>query len=108
MKIATITTMTLATLLTAGMMSGNAVAYEATTCKTISFVASGSSAGGIAKFRKRRAERRAKSAWEKKAYDALGSKYDDFDDARIVYSYWGYTNRGNPKYTVKASIKACV
>ena len=108
MKNATIITAALATLLTTGLMSGTASAYQGTTCKTVDIVASGSSAGGIAKFRKRRAERRAISQWETIAKHNFGPKYDDFDDVTVIDSHWGYTSRGNPKYTVKASIKVCI
>ena len=108
MKNATIITAALATLLTTGLMSGNATAYNGTTCKTIELTASGSSAGGIAKFRNRRAKRRAESDWEKQAKHHFGPKYDDIDDATITYSKWSQTSRGNPVYTLKAKIRVCI
>lgn len=93
---------------TASLMSGNAAAYNnRIVCKTIHIGAEGSSAGAIAKFRKRRAKRRAISAWEDIA-KLYGPAYADFDKATVIYSKWGLTSRGNTKYTVKARIKVCI
>ena len=106
MKNATIITAALATLLTAGFMSGNAAA-ETTICKDITIKAEGSSAGGIAKFRQRRAERRAKKAWTKQA-KAYGEAYNSFSKAIDPDFVRGYTGRGNPKVTITADLKVCI
>ena len=103
MKNATIITATLATLLTTGLMSGNAVAAE---CKSFTVTASGSSAGAIAKFRKRRAERRARSSWETFVAKQYGSRFANINAAKNVHMSCGLNARGNTKCTVKA--KACV
>ena len=106
MKTRTTLIISTATLLLSTMLiSGNAAA--ATDCKTVTVTASGSSAGGIAKFRKRRAERRANSAWESNVSKNHGSRYANIDKATIINSTWGQTKRGNTKYTVKASIIVC-
>jgi len=107
MKNATIITAALATLLTTGMMAGNAAAYSGPLCKTIHIGAEGSSAGAIAKFRNRRAKRRAISAWEDIA-KMYGPSHSDFDNATVTYTKWSQTSRGNPKYIVKASIYVCI
>lgn len=103
MKNATIIAMTFATLLTTGMMSANA---EAATCKSFTTYASGSSAGAIAKFRKRRAERRAKASWEAGMTKKYGSQYANINAAKNVKVSCGLNARGNTKCTVSA--KACV
>ena len=100
MKNATIIAMTLATLLTTGMMSGNAAAA---TCTSHYVTASASSAGAIAKFRKRRAERRAKNAWENKVARQYGGKYADFKG----HVTFGTTSRGNTSATAKGRIVVC-
>ena len=105
MKNATIITAALATLLTTSMMSGNA--YSKTLCKTIHIGAEGSSAGLVAKFRKRRAKRRAIRAWEEIA-KMYGPSHGDFDNATVTFTEWSQTSRGNPKYRVKASINVCI
>ena len=94
-------------LLSSTLMSGNAAAYNGTLCKTIHIGAEGSSAGGIAKFRNRRAKRRAISAWEDIA-KMYGPSHGDFDNATVTYTKWSQTSRGNPKYIVKASIYVCI
>ena len=104
MKNATIIAMTFATLLTTSMMSANA---EAATCYTKYVTASSSSAGAIAKFRKRRAERRAKSAWESKVASQYGGKYADFDNAYGKSVKFGTTSRGNTSATVSGKITVC-
>ena len=106
MKNATIITAALATLLTTGLMSGNAVA-GATVCKDITIKVEGSSAGGIAKFRQRRAERRAKKAWAKEA-KAYGPAYNSFSKAININVDRGFTGRGNPKVTITADVRVCI
>ena len=103
MKNAAIIAMTMATLLTTGLMAGNASAAE---CKNFSVKASGSSAGAIAKFRKRRAERRAKSSWETFVAKQYGSRFANVDAAKNVRMSCGLNSRGNTKCTVTAT--ACV
>lgn len=103
MKNATIITMTLATLLTTGMMAGNASAAE---CKSFSVKAAGSSAGAIAKFRKRRAERRARSSWETFVAKQYGTRFSNISAAKNVRTSCGLNSRGNTKCTVTAT--ACV
>ena len=100
MKNATIITITFAALLTTGLMSGNAAAAS---CSTKYVTASASSAGAIAKFRKRRAERRAKSAWEKKVAHQYGKKYANFK-GNIKF---GVTSRGNTSATASGYIRVC-
>ena len=104
MKNAAIIAMTFATLLSTSLMSGNAAA---TTCYTKHIVTSASSAGAIAKFRKRRAERRAKSAWENKVARQYGGKYADFDKAYGKSVRFGTTSRGNTSATVSGKITVC-
>ncbi len=104
MKNATIIAMTFATLLTTSMMSGNAAA---TVCYTHYVQATGSSAGAIAKFRKRRAERRAKRAWENQVAHKYGKKYADFDDAYSTSVRFGVTSRGNTSATVSGKVTVC-
>ena len=89
-------------------MSGNAAAaLTGTHCHTITVEAEGSSAGAVAKFRDRRAERRAKSAWEKKVKKAYGSDHANIDDATITKSVKDRTLKGNAKYIIVASFKFC-
>ena len=97
MKNATIIAMTFATLLTTGLMSGTAAAAD---CKNVIVSASGESAGAVAKFRKRRAERRAKSAWESKVAHHYGRKFDDIDDAKHYDIAFSLNARGNTVATV--------
>ena len=93
-------------LLSSTLMSGNAAAAETTSCvKTVK--AEGSSAGGIAKFRKRRAKRRAESKWEKEVEENYGAKYADIDDAEIISEKFGLNSKGNTTYEVKASVNIC-
>ena len=98
MKNATIIAMTFATLLTTGMMSGTAAAAS---CKSITIQASGESAGAVARFRKRRAERRAKSSWENYVAHHYGKKFADIDDAKNYKVTFSMTSRGNTVATVK-------
>lgn len=93
-------------LLSSTLMSGNAAAGQSLTCKYIEITAVGSSAGGIARLRNRRAERRAKSDWTKQARQ-YGPKYS-YDNAIPVFSSWGQTSRGNPKLTIKAYLNVCI
>ena len=104
MKNATIIIMTFATLLTTAMMSSNAAA---TVCETKYVSASASSAGAIAKFRKRRAERRAKRAWENKVAHQFGGKYANFNSAYAANVRFGVTNRGNTSATASGVITVC-
>ena len=104
MKNATIIAMTFATLLTTSMMSGNAAA---TVCNSHYVTATGSSAGAIAKFRKRRAERRAKRAWENDVAHKYGKKYADFDEAYNRSIKFGVTSRGNTAATVSGMVTVC-
>ena len=104
MKNATIIAMTFATLLSTSLMSGNAAA---TVCHTKYVTASSSSAGAIAKFRKRRAERRAKRAWENKVARQYGGKYADFDNAYSKSVKFGTTSRGNTSATASGHITVC-
>jgi len=104
MKNATIIAMTFATLLSTSLMSGNAAA---TVCHTKYVTASSSSAGAIAKFRKRRAERRAKRAWENKVARQYGGKYADFDNAYSKSVKFGTTSRGNTSATASGYITVC-
>ena len=97
MKNATIIAMTFATLLTTGLMSGTAAAAD---CKNVIVSASGESAGAVAKFRKRRAERRAKSAWERKIAHHYGKKFADIDDAKHYKVTFSMTAKGNTVATV--------
>ena len=93
-------------LLSSTLMSGNAAAGTQIYCKHIEIVAVGSSAGGIAKFRNRRAERRAKSDWTKQAKQ-YGPQYS-YDNATYVTPSWSRTSRGNPKHTIHAYLKVCI
>ena len=104
MKNVTIIAMTFATLLTTSLMAGNATA---TTCYTHTVTANASSAGAIAKFRKRRAERRAKSAWENKVAHKYGKQYADFDDAYSRSIRFGVTSRGNTSATATGKVTVC-
>ena len=104
MKNATIITMTFATLLTTAMMSSNAAA---TVCDTKYVTASASSAGAIAKFRKRRAERRAKRAWEKKVAHQYGGQYANFSSAYAANVTFGVTSRGNTSAIARGIITVC-
>ena len=88
----------LATLaLSTTLMSGNAAAAD---CKAVMVQASGESAGAVAKFRKRRAERRAKSAWERKIAHHYGKKFADIDDAKHFKVTFSMTAKGNTVATV--------
>lgn len=104
MKNATIITLTFATLLMTGLMAGNAAAAV---CTTHYVTATASSAGAIAKFRKRRAERRAKNAWEDKVARQYGGRFADFDDASGNRVTFGTTARGNTSATAKGTITVC-
>ena len=75
---------------------------EAATCKS-SVRASGESAGAVAKFRKRRAERRARNAWEKNVKFNFGSRFADIDDAKNVRMSCDLNSRGNTRCTVTAT-----
>jgi len=98
MKNATIITATLATLLITTMMSGTAAAAS---CKTITIQASGESAGAVARFRKRRAERRAVSSWESYVANHYGKKFADIDDAQNYKVTFSLNAKGNTVATVK-------
>ena len=100
MKNATIITLTFATLLTTGLMAGNA---SATVCTSHYVTATASSAGAIAKFRKRRAERRAVNAWEKKVTAQYGKNHANFK-GNVRF---GTTSRGNTSATAAARIVVC-
>ena len=100
MKNATIIAMTFATLLTTGLMVGNA---SAATCTSHYVSATASSAGAIARFRKRRAERRAVNAWEKKVTAQFGKNYANFK-GNVSF---GTTSRGNTSATAAARIVVC-
>lgn len=101
MKNVTIITLTFATLLTTGLMAGNAAAAQ--DCKNISVQASGESAGAVAKFRKRRALRRAEQAWEKYVAHQYGSRFADIDDAIYTKETSCTLNaRGNTQCTIVA------
>ena len=104
MKNATIITLTFATLLTTGLMAGNAAAGP---CYSYTVDATGSSAGAVARYRKRRAKRRAESAWEKKVELLHGGQHADFDDAANTSLTIGSTSRGNTSYTAKGTITVC-
>lgn len=104
MKNATIIAMTFATLLTTGLMAGNAAAEV---CTTHTVTASGSSAGAIARLRKNRAERRAVSAWENKVKNQFGGKFADFDKAAFKSLKLGSTQRGNTSATARGTITVC-
>jgi len=93
-------------LLSSALMSGNAAAGTNLDCKYIEITAVGSSAGGIARLRNRRAERRAKSDWTKQARQ-YGPRYS-YDNASFVFSSWGQTSRGNPKHTIRAFLNVCI
>ena len=97
MKNATIITLTFATLLTTGLMSGTAAAQ----CKSITVTATGESAGAVARFRKRRAERRAERSWERIVAHHYGKKFADVDDAKNYKITFSMTPRGNTVATVK-------
>ena len=104
MKNATIIAMTFATLLTTGLMAGNAAA---TTCSTHYVATTASSAGAIAKFRKRRAERRAKRAWVNKVTQQYGGQYANFSNAYASNVIFGVTSRGNTSATASGVITVC-
>ena len=104
MKNATIITLTFATLLTTGLMAGNAAAEV---CTTHTVTASGSSAGAVAKFRKRRAKRRAVNTWESKVKNQFGGKFADFDKAAGRSLKLGSTSRGNTSATARGTITVC-
>ena len=88
----------LATLaLSTTLMSGNAAAAD---CKPVMVQASGESAGAVAKFRKRRAERRAIRNWENHVAHHHGKKYDDADDAKHYKVTFSMNARGNIVATV--------
>ncbi len=100
MKNTTIIAMTFATLLTTGLMAGNAAAM---TCTSHYVSATASSAGAIAKFRKRRAQRRAVNAWERKVAANYGGKYADFN-GKVRF---GTNSRGNTSATATGVVVVC-
>ena len=97
MKNATIITLTFATLLTTGLMAGNAAAAQ---CKSTTITATGESAGAVARFRKRRAERRAVRSWERHVAHNYGKKFADVDDAKYYKVTFSMTPRGNTVATI--------
>lgn len=101
MKNSTLITMTIASVFATSLMLGSANA-EAGQCKSSYVVGVGESAGAIAKFRKRRAERRAKRQWVKQVKYYHGSRYSDFDDAIYASMSCGLNERGNTRCTIKA------
>ena len=92
-------------LLSSTLMSGNAAAASTSCVKTVT--AEGSSAGGIARLRNRRAKRRAERKWEKEVKEEYGAKYADIDDAKIISEKFGLNSKGNTTYRVKASVNIC-
>lgn len=98
MKKAAIITLTFATLLTTGLMSGSAAAAN---CKSVTVTASGASAGAVARFRKRRAKRRAERTWENLVAHHHGNKFSDIDDAKNYRIVFSLNERGNTVATVK-------
>lgn len=77
-------------------------AEAANTCKS-AIRASGESAGAVAKFRKRRAERRAKGEWEQKVRFEHGGRFADFDSAKNVKFSCDLNARGNTRCTIVAT-----
>lgn len=104
------TAMTTATVLTttAAFSALSATPAEADTCVFREVVATASSAGGIAKLRKRRAERRAISAWEDQVTNQFGAKLANFEDSEDERIEFGVTERGNTSATVYGTIEVCI
>jgi len=101
MKNATLIAMTFATLLATGAIANTADAGKY--CKSITATASGESAGTVAKFRLRRAKRRAISAWENGVEHHYGGRYADIDNAKYTPKMsCGLNDRGNTRCVVKA------
>lgn len=100
MKKTAVIAISLAVLSTTVLMSGNAAAAS---CKDFTVKRSGESAGAVAKFRKRRAERRAKQAWEDHVVENYGRRFADFDEAKNVRVDCDLNERGNTRCTVEAT-----
>jgi len=100
MKKSTLITMSLAILTASVLIPGNAAAGS---CKDFTVKRSGESAGAVAKFRKRRAERRAKQAWEDHVVENYGRRFADFDEAKNVRIDCDLNERGNTRCTVEAT-----
>ncbi len=99
MKTRTNIIISLSTLaLSATLLSGNAAASD--DCKMIEINASGESAGAVARFRKKRAERRAKNSWENYVIEHYGKKYADIDDAKSYKVVFSLNAKGNTVATV--------
>lgn len=78
-------------------MSGTAAAAD---CERVIVNASGESAGAVAKFRKRRAERRAVKSWENYVADHYGRNKADIDDAKHYSVKFSLNASGNTVATV--------
>lgn len=101
MKNTTLIAMTFATLFTTSLMTGTAAAAQE--CKSFSVSASGESAGAVAKFRLRRAERRAKQGWEQFVAQQYGTRFADIDKAIYTTKMSCTLNAsGNTKCTIVA------
>ena len=101
MKNVTLIAMTFVTLLASGAMANTADAGKY--CKSINATASGESAGAVAKFRLRRAKRRAISAWENGVEHYYGGRYADIDNAKYSPKMsCSLNSRGNTRCVVKA------
>ena len=95
--------LTVATL-TGGMAATQA---DAALCSSHEVTGAGSSAGAVAKFRKRRAERRAINDWEDTVTHLYGAQYADYDNALRSNITFGVTKRGNTSASVFGIVTVC-
>ena len=94
------TTATVATTVGVSMLS--ATPAHALECKSV-IVGTGESAGAVAKFRKRRALRRAKSEWVKQVKIHFGSKFANLSNAEGDKDSCTLTKRGNTRCVIRAT-----
>ena len=92
---------------TVAMSALSATPAAAAVCFSHEVQKTRSSAGAVAKFRKRRAERRAIQAWEDDVERRFGGQYADFDRAIRSNLTFGFTKRGNTSATAFGIVTVC-
>lgn len=75
---------------------------EAKVCKATTVTATGSSAGAVAKFRKRRALRRAKASWGVFVSQRFGTDFRKFSKGKSQRTSCKLNARGNTECNIRA------